>query len=475
MVTPSNRKRWRRALRGVGVAVALFAALTLFGWRYGFSPLPAPVPGVAFVPEPPLARADYAPDNCWFWLREMERRWRVNPQFHASEEVFFSTVDAWARSGTQPSLGGDRLVRWLRDDAEIERGFRGFLDATNTLAPASFPVGEVRAGYVFTTHALLRAAERERQGETAAAFAGLLEAWRFQARLTPPASFPSFYDERGVEQVNQTLARPWRRLAVSGPALAPATVHRLLEGLAAVTNSVPGLERAYAQAVSAALSRAHEPPATEWRRVRLAFRQAVMTMSFDVLRLVQAVWGRVVDTRLEAVPIEGARRLGRPVGMLMATWQRAVARPDDFAQMRAAWLSRTLAALQRGEPVPRPSRGWFQRWFDRPAVWNSVELLPEAEPLRTTQRQWLVDLESCRLSLALRAFREAHGRWPDRLEELVPEWLPAVPADPFGGRPFGYWRDDTGWQFWSVGPSGREPSPEEAASLPQRVFRGDGS
>jgi hypothetical protein len=474
-VTLSNRKRWLRAWRWVGIAAALLAGFTLFGWRYGFSPLPVPDSGSAFVPEPPLARVAYAPDNCWFWLRELERRLRVDPQARASEEVFFSTVDAWARSGTQPSPGADGLVRWLRDNAEIDRCFRGFLGATNTLAPASFMVGEVRAGYVFTTHALLRAAERERRGETAAAFAGLIEAWRFQARLTPPATFVSFYDERGVEQVNQTLARPWRRLAINGPALSPVIVHRLLEDLAAVTNSVPGLDRAYAQAVSAAISRAHEPSITEWRRVRLAFRQAVMTMSSDMLRLVQAVWGRLVDTRTDVAPIEGARRLGRPVGMLVAAWQRAIARPDDFTQMHSAWLSRTLGALKRGEPAPRLSRGWFRRWFDRPAVWNSLELLPEAEPLRTTQRQWLVYLESCRLSLALRAFREAHGRWPNRLEELVPEWLPAVPADPFGGRPFGYRRDDTGWQLWSVGPAGHAPSPEEAGALPQRVFRGDGT
>jgi len=33
-----------------------------------------------------------------------------------------------------------------------------------------------------------------------------------------------------------------------------------------------------------------------------------------------------------------------------------------------------------------------------------------------------------------------HGRWPDRLDELVPTYLPALPADPFhdDGRPLGY-------------------------------------
>jgi hypothetical protein len=35
------------------------------------------------------------------------------------------------------------------------------------------------------------------------------------------------------------------------------------------------------------------------------------------------------------------------------------------------------------------------------------------------------------VALACERYRLAHGRWPDRLEQLVPEFLPRVPADPF--------------------------------------------
>jgi len=48
------------------------------------------------------------------------------------------------------------------------------------------------------------------------------------------------------------------------------------------------------------------------------------------------------------------------------------------------------------------------------------------------------DLAAARLLVALHQSRRADDRFPDRLEALVPAWLPAVPADPFDGRPFRY-------------------------------------
>jgi hypothetical protein len=45
------------------------------------------------------------------------------------------------------------------------------------------------------------------------------------------------------------------------------------------------------------------------------------------------------------------------------------------------------------------------------------------------------------VSLAAQLYRADHGgRWPARLDDLVPAYLPAVPVDPFhdDGRPLGY-------------------------------------
>ena len=52
--------------------------------------------------------------------------------------------------------------------------------------------------------------------------------------------------------------------------------------------------------------------------------------------------------------------------------------------------------------------------------------------------------------LACRRYRARHGRYPDRLEELVPEFLDAVPLDPFDGNPLRYNAEHH--YVWTPGP-----------------------
>ena len=49
-----------------------------------------------------------------------------------------------------------------------------------------------------------------------------------------------------------------------------------------------------------------------------------------------------------------------------------------------------------------------------------------------------VRVEALRARLVLQAFRAEHGRLPDRLDQLVPAYLDAVPRDDFDGRPLRY-------------------------------------
>ena len=52
--------------------------------------------------------------------------------------------------------------------------------------------------------------------------------------------------------------------------------------------------------------------------------------------------------------------------------------------------------------------------------------------------------------LACRRYRARQGRYPDRLEELVPEFLNAVPLDPFDGKPLRYNAEHH--YIWTPGP-----------------------
>jgi hypothetical protein len=78
--------------------------------------------------------------------------------------------------------------------------------------------------------------------------------------------------------------------------------------------------------------------------------------------------------------------------------------------------------------VPR-----YSRWFS-----GGLAINPSRYAL--THFRALADRRMTAVSLAAALFRADMGRWPGRLEELVPAYLPAVPVDPMraGGVPLGY-------------------------------------
>ncbi len=43
--------------------------------------------------------------------------------------------------------------------------------------------------------------------------------------------------------------------------------------------------------------------------------------------------------------------------------------------------------------------------------------------------------QAARAGLAAEAYRRKHGQYPERLEQLVPEFLPTAPTDPRDGQP----------------------------------------
>ncbi len=57
-------------------------------------------------------------------------------------------------------------------------------------------------------------------------------------------------------------------------------------------------------------------------------------------------------------------------------------------------------------------------------------------------------------TLAVRLFKMEKGRWPEKLDELVPEYLENVPLDPFGLEPLRYKKREGKWIIYSIGPDG---------------------
>jgi hypothetical protein len=58
------------------------------------------------------------------------------------------------------------------------------------------------------------------------------------------------------------------------------------------------------------------------------------------------------------------------------------------------------------------------------------------------------------VALAAERYRLRHGAWPTAATELVPDFLPELPLDPFGGRPMRLKRGAGGISVNSIGPHG---------------------
>ncbi|HNS21524.1 MAG TPA: hypothetical protein PKH24_13555 [Sedimentisphaerales bacterium] len=69
---------------------------------------------------------------------------------------------------------------------------------------------------------------------------------------------------------------------------------------------------------------------------------------------------------------------------------------------------------------------------------------------------YVARLQNAKISLALERYRLACGELPETLDRLVPEFLSAVPQDPFDGQPMRYNRQDGGYVVYSVGEDGRD-------------------
>jgi hypothetical protein len=76
--------------------------------------------------------------------------------------------------------------------------------------------------------------------------------------------------------------------------------------------------------------------------------------------------------------------------------------------------------------------------------------------LATAFHRGRAELRCAAAALAAERYRLAEGRWPDRLEALVPRYLAAVPADPFDGQPLRLRRLPDGIVIYAVGPDGTD-------------------
>jgi hypothetical protein len=82
---------------------------------------------------------------------------------------------------------------------------------------------------------------------------------------------------------------------------------------------------------------------------------------------------------------------------------------------------------------------------------NSVDF---SEKLVSTHSTYQASVNSLRAALACERYRLSQGKWPSSLDALVPVYLPAIPVDPFSGKPLLYRLLPDGVVIYSVGANG---------------------
>jgi hypothetical protein len=81
-------------------------------------------------------------------------------------------------------------------------------------------------------------------------------------------------------------------------------------------------------------------------------------------------------------------------------------------------------------------------------------MLPAFDKVQAAAERFEQDRRNVHLAFLLAAYRQDHGRYPEKLDELVPKYLAKVPGDLFSGEPLIYRPEGDGYLLYSVGSNG---------------------
>ncbi len=93
-------------------------------------------------------------------------------------------------------------------------------------------------------------------------------------------------------------------------------------------------------------------------------------------------------------------------------------------------------------------------------------LAPAIRKLSAAQERALQVADNVLIAFALAAYQKDHGKYPERLTDLAPTYLPQVPKDLFSDQPLIYRRTAQGYLLYSVGPNGQDDGGQSFADDP---------
>ncbi len=174
-------------------------------------------------------------------------------------------------------------------------------------------------------------------------------------------------------------------------------------------------------------------------------------------------WGQTVTRSHAHYVLASARRSSPRTGRAGFGIIPGVRQRVDFLYQTAADEAARLAALPPREAIAgmAPHTATLA---DEPVPVEAVWLGYYREMQTEMKARMLLSVAAA--ALAVEQYRLEHGRWPDSLDQLVPEFLDSVPDDYFGSGKLRYVHTGQGVTVYSVGPDGSD----DGGALEQRTF-----
>lgn len=127
-----------------------------------------------------------------------------------------------------------------------------------------------------------------------------------------------------------------------------------------------------------------------------------------------------------------------------------------------------IKACTKPFPERLTDRSGVEQQIKRLPTYYEIPWIPSIGHSLVLEGETVARLRAARAALAVERFRNATGKLPDRLSELVSTYLDEIPADPFDGKPLRFKRPATGYVIYSVGEDGTddggaEPKEDEGA------------
>jgi hypothetical protein len=102
----------------------------------------------------------------------------------------------------------------------------------------------------------------------------------------------------------------------------------------------------------------------------------------------------------------------------------------------------------------------YRKWAEKnPKLAEAISLQSfclDIERICRMNSSYLMSVDGLCVVLANEQYKRDHGQYAGVLQDLVPDYLPAVPIDPFSGTPFLYRRDGDDYRLYVTGYDGRD-------------------